>query len=128
MTTTFAGNSTLRESYVLKGGSKITGQISMGGFVNGGEVSADSGVYVSLYGLRGRQFAPIGEAEVTKAVVTPGDRVYAFEIPVPDALDGVAVSGLSADIGVRNLTVLQNGFLDGQGGSFFRLPYLEPLS
>jgi len=131
-TTTFAGDATLRDAYSLVGGSVIKGQIVLSGFAGGAEVGVDSGVFVRLVGTTidaagKRRVVDIGQAEVTKIVSTPIDTTYAFEIPVAETLDGTAVSGLSADVGQRHVTVLQNGFMDGEGGSWFDLPYYEPV-
>jgi hypothetical protein len=132
-TTVFAGDRTLQDAYVLRGGSTITGQISSGGYLGGAEASVDSGVFVRLSGSVPRDDNPtrkraveLGSAEVTKMVVTPEDTVYSFSFKVPQELDGKPVSGLTADIGQRHLTVLQNGFIDGEGGSFFLLPHVDP--
>ena len=129
---TFTADDTLRDSYTLIGGSVITGQITLSGFVGGGEVGVDSAVEVTLAGRTVKPdgkftTAVIGSAEVTKIVSTPVDTVYEFEITVPEGLDGKPVDRLTADLGQRHITVLQNGFIDASGGSFFELPYVAPV-
>jgi hypothetical protein len=131
----FNGDKTLRSEYVLEAGTKIPGQITLTS-TGAPPVAADSGVLVVLRAtvteeVNGRTRSTavtIGEAEVTKVLVTPvpGDNVYKFEFTVPDALDGVAVSRLSADVGQRHINA-GYGFMNGQGGSFFDLPHVVPV-
>jgi hypothetical protein len=66
-----------------------------------------------------------GGAEVNKLVATPGDGAYEFEFELDEALEGVEVRNLSLTLYVRSITVLQNGFVNGSGGSWFDLPYYE---
>lgn len=126
---TFAGNSTLRPGYELVGGSVITGQITLSGYAGGAEVGVDSAVDVTISASvpkptgTGFTSVTLGNAEVAKVVSTPVDTVYEFTMTVPTSLDGKTVSRLSADVAQRHVTVLQNGFIDGTGGSYFDLPY-----
>jgi hypothetical protein len=139
-TTAFPSDNTLDPSgYVLIGESVVKGRISTGGFLGGAEVSADSGVFVRLTGrvakLTGTGTDPLnfGQVEVTKAAVTPslatpGSTVYEFSFTVPKNMDGRVLRTLNADVGQRHITVLQNGFIDGEGGSYLDLPHREPAS
>lgn len=133
----YSADDTLRESYVLDGGSTITGQITIGGYVTGAELGVDSGVLVAIRGAV-EELRPngtprlvtktLGQAEITKTVSTPVDTVYEFEFVVPEELDQVALQRLSADVGQRHITVLQNGFVDGEGASYFDLPHVVPAT
>lgn len=129
-TTSFAGDQTLKPSYVLDGGSVIKGQIKLSGFVSGAEVGVDSGVFVELFARQDQKGGAqsLGQAEITKVVSTPVDSTYVFEFEVPEALEGVAIDRLSAEVGQRHITVLQNGFMNGKGLSYFDLPHLVPAS
>ncbi len=128
-TNAFSSDSTLKdETYELIGGSTITGQIAVSGFVAGAEVGVDSGVYVQLRARNletGKPFT-LGVDEITKIVSTPTDTVYEFSFDVGADLDDVEIGGLSAEVGQRHITVLQNGFMNGQGESYFDLPHYEP--
>lgn len=124
---TFTPDQTLEPEYVLRADEPITGQVTMGGFISGAEFGVDSTVEVVLTGTRAGTFQPValGSASVNKIAVTPTaeGRVYPFSFSVPAELDGVAVSNLSLDLYVRGIQVLQNGFVDGEGASYFDLPY-----
>jgi hypothetical protein len=124
---TFTADETLEPEYVLRADEPITGQVTMGGFAGGAELAADSTVEVVLTATRAGSFQTValGSATVNKLVVTPTPegRVYPFSFSVPAELDGVKVTGLTADLYVRGIQVLQNGFVNGEGGSFFDLPY-----
>ena len=126
---TFTPDQTLEPEYVLRADEPITGQVTMGGFIGGAEFAADSTVEVVLTGTRAGSFQTValGSASVNKIAVTPTPegRVYPFSFSVPAELDGVAVNNLSLDLYVRGIQVLQNGFVNGQGGSYFELPYYE---
>ena len=132
---TFPADDTLKPEYVLRADEPITGQVTMGGWAGGAEFGVDSTVEVVLSATRvgpGSQGVSLGSATVTKTVVTPNadGRVYSFSIPVPANLEGVKVQNLSLDLYVRGIQVLQNGFVNGEGGSYFELPYyrLVPTS
>jgi hypothetical protein len=133
-TTAFTGDTTLAPSYLLKGGSVVKGQITLSGFLGGGEVGVDSGVFVRLSGSvpkargTGLEIKELGTAEVTKTVSSRLDTVYRFSFTVPAELDGKPVKNLTADVGQRHVTVLQNGFMDGRGASFLDLPHVVPAS
>lgn len=128
----FPGNSTLEPQYILNAHDDIEGQVEIGGYAGGAEVAADSGVSV-VFTARDAdtgQVLTLGGAEVTKPVVTPGvatpdSRVYEFTIELAEDLDGVAITSLRVDVGMKHLTLLANGFMNGQGGSFFELPHYE---
>lgn len=125
--TSFAGDPTLRPEYTLVGGSEITGQVAYRAYGDAPELAADAGVQVSLFATRvdTRRSVVLGDVEVTKAAVTPGDASFSFTFVVPEALDGVAVKALSADIGQRWITA-GYGFMDGEGLSYFDLPHVVP--
>jgi hypothetical protein len=124
---TYTPDETLEPEYVVRADEPITGQVTMGGFIGGAEFGADSTVEVVLTGTRAGSFQSValGSASVNKPVVTPTaeGRVYPFSFSVPADLDGVKVNNLSLDLYVRGIQVLQNGFVDGEGGSYFDLPY-----
>ena len=124
---TFAADETLKPEYVLRSDEPITGQVTMGGWAGGAEFGADSTVEVVLNATRvtGGSTVALGSATINKTVVTPDNagRVYSFSFSVPANLDGVKVNNLTLDLYVRGIQVLQNGFVNGQGGSFFDLPY-----
>lgn len=135
-TTSYSADSTLRPQYVLDGGSEITGQVTIRNTPRGTPTAAaDSGVFVEIAGSVRTGTRPngtpiftaktIGSGEITKLVVAPGDHVYAFTFTVPEELDGVAVERLTAAVGQRHIGA-GYGFMDGQGGSFFDLPYVVP--
>jgi hypothetical protein len=124
---TFTADETLEPEYVLRAGEPISGEVTMGGFIGGAEFGADSTVEVVLTGTRvgSSSSVALGSATVNKLVVTPDDagRVYPFTFSVPADLDGAKVRDLSLDLYVRGISVLQNGFVNGEGGSWFDLPY-----
>ena len=126
---TFTPDETLEPEYVLRADKPISGQVTQSGFIGGAEFGADSTVEVVLKATRsvGGASVDLGSATVNKIVVTPDDagRVYPFSFTVPAELDGVAVRDLSLDLYVRGISVLQNGFVNGEGGSFFDLPYYK---
>lgn len=126
---TYTPDDTLAPEYVLRADEPITGQVTMGGFIGGAEFGADSTVEAVLTATRatGGSAVAIGSATVNKIAVTPtaDGRVYPFSIAVPADLDGVKVRDLSLALYVRGIQVLQNGFVNGEGGSFFDLPYYK---
>ncbi|MGH2692755.1 MAG: hypothetical protein ACRDHM_09665 [Actinomycetota bacterium] len=127
---TFMADETLEPEYVLRADEPISGQVTMGGFIGGAEFGADYTVEVVLTGTRvgpGSSSVALGSATVNKLVVTPDSagRVYPFTFSVPADLDGVKVRDLTLDLYVRGISVLQNGFVDGEGGSWFDLPYYK---
>ena len=128
---TYSADQTLEPEYVLRTDEPITGQVTMGGFIGGAEFGADSTVEVVLSATRvGTGFQPValGSASVNKVAVTPtaDGRVYQFTLPsLPESLDGVKIRDLTAELYVRGIQVLQNGFVNGTGGSYFELPYYE---
>jgi len=127
---TFTADDTLEPEYVLRSDQPIRGQIQVGGWAGGAEVGADATVKVVLRALRagtGFNVVDLGTATVNKPVVTPGaaGQTYAFEITLPETLDGVKIQNLEMDLYFRGVHVLQNGFVNGEGGSFFDLPYYE---
>lgn len=132
----YSADSTLQPQYVLDGGSTVTGQVTVRNTPRGTPTAAaDSGVFVEIVGAV-EELRPdgtprlvsksLGQAEVVKTVVAPGDHVYAFAFDVPAEFDGVAVQRLSAALGQRHIGA-GYGFIDGQGGSFFDLPYVAPV-
>ena len=125
----FAADPTLAASYTLVGGSTIKGQVTLRQTGSGSTpVAVDSTVTVDLGAVRvdNRRSVALGSASINKiAVATPAQAVYAFEFIVPDALDGVAVRSLSAEVSNKQISA-GYGFFDGQGGSWFDLPYLQP--
>lgn len=130
-TQNFFSDETLPESYVLRAGEDLTGQVTLRAYVSGAELAVDSAVYVEITayevaedGSRG-DFVTLGEAEVEKVVMVPGDNVYEYSIDLPDELEGVAVTDLSLDLGQRGVNVLTSGFVDGEGASFFEVPTYE---
>lgn len=130
--TSFPGNSTLQPQYILNAQDDIEGRVEIGGYIGGAEFAADSGVSLVFTATNADtgQSLTLGSVEVTKPVVTPGvatpdSRVYEFTIELAEDLDGVAITSLSVDVGMKHLTVLTNGFMNGQGGSFFELPHYE---
>jgi hypothetical protein len=131
-TNTFSGDASLQPQYVLQGGSEITGQITIRNTPNGTPTAAaDSGVFVKLGAFLVDttktsgvgKFTPLGETEVVKTLVAPGDNVYRFTFTVPAELDGVAVTRPSAEVGQRHIGA-GYGFMDGRGGSYLDLPHL----
>lgn len=130
--TAFAGNTTLDPQYILNAHEDIEGVVVVGGYVTGAEFSADSGVSLvfSARYAETNSFLPLGSAEVTKVVAVAGAadptmREYEFTLDLDDELEGVAITALNVDVGMKHLTVLGNGFMNGQGGSYFELPYYE---
>ena len=125
----FAADKTLAPSYTLVGGSTIKGQVTLRQTGSASTpVALDSTVDVALSAVRldTRRSASLGTASVNKTVVaSPADAVYAFELVVPAALDGVAVRSLSAEVSNTQVSA-GYGFFDGQGGSFFDLPHTAP--
>lgn len=127
---TFTADDSLEPEYVLRSDQPISGQIQTSGFIGGAEVGADTTVKVVLRATRvgGFQTVDLGTATVNKIVVTPNPnddagRTYAFSITLPPNLDGVKIHSLEMDLYFRGVHVLQNGFINGEGGSFFDLPY-----
>ncbi|HWG92874.1 MAG TPA: hypothetical protein VNU66_01440 [Mycobacteriales bacterium] len=125
----FSPDATLLPSYVLVGGSKIVGQVTLRQTGSASTpVGALSTVKVALSAVRvdNKKFVPLGSVEISKPVVaTAADAVYKYEFTVPANLDGVAVRGLSAEVSNKQVSA-GYGYLDGQGGSFFDLPHYEP--
>jgi hypothetical protein len=125
----FAADRTLASSYTLVGGSTITGQISLRQTGSRSTpVALDSTVSVALSAVRvdNKKFVSLGDATVNKLVVaSPKDAVYAFKLTVPAALDGVDVRALSGEVSNKQISA-GYGFFDGQGGSFFDLPFYVP--
>jgi hypothetical protein len=121
----FGSDDTLAPDYVLRAGEPITGQVSVGGYFGGAEAAADATATIELTATKvsGNQIVALGSATVNKPVVTPGDTVYEYSIQVPATQEGVKVRDLSLTLYFKNVTVLQNGFVDGEGGSSFDLPY-----
>lgn len=132
----YTADETLRPEYVLEGGSVITGQVTVQNTPRGTPTAAaDSGVFVEILGsvaepkpTGGTRLVSktLGSAEIVKTVVAPGDHVYEFSFEVPGALDGLAVQKLNANLGQRHIGV-GYGFINGQGGSYFDLPYVAPV-
>jgi hypothetical protein len=124
---TFAADKTLAPSYLLQGGGELAGVISVGGYLTGAELAADSTVYVRItahvVGQPTSSRVTLLEATINKAVVAAGDTEYAFSTTLPATLDRVRVDGLRAEVGHDSATVLGNGFMDGRGGSNFLLPF-----
>lgn len=125
----FAADKTLAASYTLVGGSVIKGQVSLrqtGSATT--PVAVDSTVEVALRAVRvaDKRSVALGSATVKKMVVaSPADAVYAFELTVPAALDGVAVRSLTGEVSNTQIGA-GYGFFDGQGGSYFDLPHSVP--
>jgi hypothetical protein len=123
----FAGE-TLAPTYILRTDEPITGQVTVQGY-GGTDTSVDATVSVRL--TANRVGAPglltLGTAESNKPVATPTaeGRTFEFEIEVDEELDGTEVRNLSLGIAYRGIHVLTSGFLNGQGGTFFHLPYYE---
>lgn len=127
----FSADKTLAASYTLVGGSVIKGQVSLrqtGSATT--PVAVDSTVEVALRAVKvaDKRSVVLGSASVNKVVVaSPSDAVYAFELTVPAALDGVDVRSLSAEVSNTQISA-GYGFFDGQGGSFFDLPHTVPAT
>jgi hypothetical protein len=128
---TFVQDDSLSATHVLRSdGEPIRGQVTLSGFIGGGEVGVDSTVKAVLSATRvgpGSSFVDLGTATVNKQVVTPTSsaRVYSYELPVAANLDGVKIKDLTLTLYVRSINVLQNGYVNGEGGSWFDLPYYE---
>lgn len=132
----YSADETLRPEYVLVGGSEITGQVTVRNTPRSAPTAAaDSGVFVEILGsvaeakpTGGTRLVSktLGSAEIVKTVVAPGDHVYKFSFEVPVELDGLALQKLNANLGQRHIGA-GYGFIDGQGGSFFELPYVAPV-
>lgn len=127
----FSADSTLAPAYALVGGSTITGQVSLRQTGSGSTpVAALSTVDIALSASRvdNRKFVSLGSATIEKTVVaSPADAVYTFSFEVPAALDGVQVKSLAAEVSNKQVSA-GYGYLDGQGGSWFDLPYYEPVA
>jgi len=125
---TFPADDSLEPEYVLRTDQPISGQVQVGGWAGGAEVGADATVKVVLRATRvgpGFNLVDLGTATVNKQVVTPGapGQTYAFQISPAADLDGVKIQNLEMDLYFRGVHVLQNGFINGEGGSWFDLPY-----
>lgn len=126
---TFFSDDSLDPTYVLRADEPIGGQITVGGYIGGAEVAADSTVEVQLRATKADSFSlvELGSATVNKVVVLPQaavpSRTYEFQIELDESLDGMEVRNLELVLYVRSVTLLQNGFVNGQGGSWFDLPY-----
>lgn len=122
----FYGDDSLQPGYILRTDEPLTGQVTLGGFF-GGHSSADSTIKVEIFARAGDDLRPItlGEAEATKLVATPLDRVYEFEIELDEELETVEVEQLRLRLSVRGVHVLTNGFVNGSGGSWFHLPHYD---
>lgn len=126
---TFLDDGTLKPSYVLRTDEPLTGQISTTGFLGSAVIGADTTVEVEFratkVGVPGFSLVTLGSATVNKTVVTPNadGQTYEFSIDLPPELDGVEIDNLEMTLWFRSITLLQNGFINGEGGSFFDLPY-----
>ncbi len=128
VSTTFGHGSDLRPTYVLRGGSTIKGQVTIGGFAPAA-VAADATVQITLTGQSGNNpYVLIGSQAISKPVVAGTSDVYAFEFVVPANLDKVTVSALTAELKISSVNALTWGFVNGRGGSYFDLPYYEVVT
>lgn len=131
----FPGDTSLAPSYLLRTEAPLTGRISVGGWVSGGEVAVDSTVRVVVEAINVATKKPVTLADVTvnKPVVTPGaataaSRRYDFSAQIPSTVaDRTEVRNLQLVLYVDSVTVLQHGFVDGKGGSWIELPYYRPV-
>lgn len=127
----FFSDDSLAESYTLVGDQPILGQVTVGGFIGGAEIAVDGAVRVELSAKKaGGGTIDLGEADVEKPVVTPSGAtpdsiVYAFELPANAEFDGVEITSMTMTVHVRGVSVLTNGFVDGEGESFFDLPHAD---
>ncbi|MBW3661618.1 MAG: hypothetical protein KY469_00840 [Actinobacteria bacterium] len=55
------------------------------------------------------------------------DNVYEFTMEVPEELDGVEVTDLTFEHAFRGVHVVTNGWVNGNDGSFFDLPYYQEV-
>lgn len=119
-----------KETFLVDASQPLVGQVTLSGYRELPDASLDAGVSVQLI-LRtvdeatGKATSRVLETEVTKQVMAPGDNVFEYEFDVPDVFDHAETSVTSMKIGIRGVHVLTNGFMDGQGGSFFQLPVFE---
>lgn len=123
----FYGDETLQDSYILRTDEPIAGQITLGGFIGGATFGVDSTVKVELFASEPDSFSTLklGEAEANKLVATPDDTVYEFEIELGEERETQEVQGVWLRLHVRGVNVLQNGFVNGSGGSWFDLPHYD---
>jgi hypothetical protein len=123
----FAGDS-LAPTYVLRTDEPVTGQVTVQGY-GGSDTSLDATVSVRLTATRtdAPGMVTLGEVESNKVVATPTaeGRTFEFEFDLDEALEEQEVRNLSLGIAYRGIHVLTSGFLNGQGGTFFDLPYYE---
>ncbi|MBW3619624.1 MAG: hypothetical protein KY461_05215 [Actinobacteria bacterium] len=121
-----AGKGIAGVTFIADAGRPLTGQVTLSGWRELPDLSADAAVSIRLT-LRsvdeaGKTTTRRLETEVTKTVMVPGDNVFAYEFDLPAEFDGRETTISSMDLGLRGVHVLTNGFIDGQGGSFFDLP------
>lgn len=123
----FFADESLQSSYILRTDEPIAGQVTLGPFIGGATFGVDSTVKVEIFASEPGSFSTLklGEAEVTKLVATPDDTVYEFEIDLDESFDATEVEGLWLRLHVRGVNALQNGFVNGSGGSWFHLPHYD---
>lgn len=123
----FFADETLQDSYILRTDEPIAGQVTLGGFIGGATFGVDSTIKVEIFASEPDSFSTfeLGEAEATKLVATPDDTVYEFEIELDEERETQEVEGLWLRLHVRGVNVLQNGFVNGSGGSWFDLPHYD---
>ena len=124
----FSADDSLEPSYTLRADEPIRGQVTLGKYRGEApQFGADSTVEVVLTASRvsNSQTVDFGTATINKQVVTPDEAgtVYSYSLPIAADLDGVKVKDLSLTLYVRGINAMQNGFVDGEGGSWFDLPH-----
>lgn len=125
----YAGNNELAPTYTLRADEPIAGRIQTQGY-QGPTVSADSTVTVELRAQRqtptgGWQSTTLGTAAVNQTLVAgTAAAVYEFELALPETRQGEVIRNLNATLYFKGIHVLTNGFVNGQGGSWFDLPHL----
>lgn len=66
--------------------------------------------------------------DIEVLIQNPGTTAtYSWDLNVPDELDGVTVTSVTAEIAVHGVNA-QGGYIDQSGGSFVKIPHLVPAS
>ena len=121
-----AGKGIAGVKFIADAERPLTGQVTLSGYREAPDASVDAAVHIRLIlqyvNDAGKTVTRRLETEVTKPVMIPGDNVFAYEFDLPDEFDGRETTIGTFDLGLRGVHVLTNGFIDGQGGSFFDLP------
>lgn len=122
----YASDRSLRTGgYPLRAGEPLTMAVTVSarGVMGNATVHGRlSGRYLDTEG--NAKNVEFGEAEQVVTVVADEETVT-FTFDIPDALEGLTLTSMLAEIAVHGVNV-QGGYIDQQGGSTVTIPYYDP--